>query len=151
MRYYFDTSALCRYYHAEPGSAKVEQLIDDSASVNILSWLTVLESQSAFAIKVRNSEISDRQFRILERKLKSDVARRKLLVVRVLRRHFDLAQRLISTYGLKQRLRSLDAIHLGIALDVRAQGRIDALVSADALLLDIALKEGLPVENLLVP
>jgi hypothetical protein len=52
---------------------------------------------------------------------------------------------------LKQRLRSLDALHLGVALDLNAANRIESLVTADALLEDVASKEGLPVQNPLRP
>src|SRR5436189_6119467 len=120
-----DTSALCRYYHAEPGSSKVESIIQESGSIHVLSWLTVLETQSAFALKVRTGEITDADFALLRRRLKTDIAQRRLLVTRVLRRHFDRAERLLMKYGLQQRLRSLDALHLGVVLDLHERGHID--------------------------
>jgi predicted nucleic acid-binding protein len=151
VRYYFDTSALCRYYHAEPGSPKVESIINESGSTNVLSWLTVLETQSAFALKVRTGEITAADFDVLRKRLKTDIAARRLLVTRVLRRHFDRAERLLAKYGLQQRLRSLDALHLGIALDLRDLSHIDTLVTADALLEDVGRKEGLVILNPLAP
>ena len=147
MRYYFDTSALCRYYHTESGTPKVEHLIQNASATHVLSWLTVLETQSAFALKVRTGEIVEADFAVLVKRLKAEIAARRFLVTRVLRRHFDRAERLIRQYGLQQRLRSLDALHLGVALDLHEHGHIDTLVSTDATLLDVGQKEGLSIIN----
>lgn len=151
MRYYFDTSTLVRYYHTEPGSTKVESLIREPGAIHVLSWLTVLETQSAFAQKVRTGEIAEADFLLLRKRLKADIAQRRLLVTRVLRRHFDRAETLLAKYGLQHRLRSLDALHIGIGLDFHERRHVDALVTADTMLADVALREGLVVENPLVP
>jgi len=111
----------------------------------------VLETQSAFALKVRTGEIAAADFDLLRKRLKADIAARRLLVTRVLRRHFDRAERLLAKYGFQQRLRSLDALHLGVALDLQDLGHIDTLVSADALLEDVGCKEGLGILNPLSP
>jgi hypothetical protein len=92
VRYYFDTSALVRYYHIEPGSAKVDALIREPNSTHLLSRLTVLETQSAFALNVRTGEITNADFVLLTKRLKADIALRRLLVVRVLRRQYDRAE-----------------------------------------------------------
>jgi predicted nucleic acid-binding protein len=147
VRYYFDTSALCRYYHNEPGSDIVEAIVNEPGATSLLSWLTVLEMQSAFALKVRNREISIDDFALLLRKFKSDVARRQFLVVRLLRRHFERAESLIAGYGVAQRLRTLDSLHLGVALDLRELGQLDWLVTADLDLEAVAQREGLPIKN----
>jgi hypothetical protein len=52
---------------------------------------------------------------------------------------------------LLQRLRSLDALHLAIAMQLRDAGRIDGFVTADALLVDVSGKESLPVIDPLHP
>lgn len=151
MKYYFDTSALCRYYHAEPGSDKVQALIDDSSTLCILSYLTVLETYSAFASKARTKSISAAKLRKLRTKFKTDVARHKFKVVRDLRRHYEQAAALIERYGQRQRLRSLDALHLAIALDLHHDDPIDGLVTTDKCLQSVATAEGLPVINPLAP
>jgi predicted nucleic acid-binding protein len=133
------------------GSPTVERIVNSPASSNVLSWLTVLETQSAFALKVRAGEISTDDFNLLRKRLKTDIAQRRLLVTRVLRRHFDRAERLLVRYGPKQRLRSLDALHLGIAIDLRDLGHIDTLITADKLLEDVGRQEGLTILNPLAP
>ncbi len=64
---YFDTSAIVRYYHAEPGSAQVEAMMHEAGSLQVVSWLAVIETQSAFALKVRTGEVSDGDFLALRK------------------------------------------------------------------------------------
>jgi hypothetical protein len=111
----------------------------------------MLETQSAFAMKVRTGEISKPDFLQLCKRFKTDIANRRFLVVRVLRRHFDRAEALIETYGLTQRIRSLDAIHLGVALDLAARGELSTIVTADNAQQAVAQQEGLTVINPLTP
>jgi predicted nucleic acid-binding protein len=151
VRYYFDTSALVRYYHAEPGSPEVEAIIQEAGATHVLSWLTVLETQSAFALKVRTGDITDSDFLLLLKRLKTDIAQRRLLVTRVLRRHFDRAERLLAKHAMQLRLRSLDALHLGIGLDLQDHGHVDTLVTTDITLASVAAQEGLTVRNPLSP
>ena len=151
MNVYLDTSAICRYYHAEPGSEKVEQVMNSAGTSPLISWLGVLETQSAFAMKVRTREITEQDFAMLRKRFKTDISLRRYLVVRVLRRHFDRAEALISIHGLPQRLRSLDALHLGVALDLRDRGELTTIVTADSALETVAASEGLTVINPLSP
>lgn len=50
-------------------------------------------------------------------------------------------------HGLSARLRTLDALHLAIALDLRDNGIADAFVTADSLLVSLGRAEGLTVVN----
>jgi len=151
VNYYYDTSALCRHYHAETGSDRVEALFEEDGARHVISRLTYVECHSAFALKVRTGQITGDDFALLRRRLRADVHRRSLVVARTLRLHFDLAESLLVKYSLTQRLRTLDALHLAIALDLRAKGSIDTLVSADAVLVSLARSEGLAVINPLDP
>jgi predicted nucleic acid-binding protein len=151
LRYYFDTSALVRYYHPELGSDQVERIIQEQGATHILSWLTVVETHSAFALKVRIGEITAADVGLLRTRLKTQIAERRFLVNRVLRRHYDGAERLLMKYGPVQKLRSLDALHLSIALDLRERGHVDTLVTADATLDKLGRNEGLTVHNPLGP
>jgi hypothetical protein len=55
------------------------------------------------------------------------------------------AEDLIARHGFVYRLRSLDALQLGVALDVRDQGLGDTVVAADVTLGEVAMREGLSV------
>jgi predicted nucleic acid-binding protein len=151
VNYYFDTSALCRYYHWEPGSDKVQALVDDPDSHCIVSYLTVLETYSAFAAQARSRVITKTKLGRLRTKFKTDIAQRRFRVVRALRRHFDHAAVLIERYGLTQRLRSLDALHLAIAIDLQTAGSADVFVTADKSLEAAAISEGLRTVSPLTP
>jgi len=59
--------------------------------------------------------------------------------------HFQGAERLLLHYGPSQSIRTLDALQLAVASDLRGQGLIDHFVCADRRLLAVATAEGLPV------
>jgi predicted nucleic acid-binding protein len=145
--HYFDTSALCRRYHTEPGSDVVERVFAEAGATQYVSWLTVLETQSAFALKVRTGEITETKLALLRTRLLSDIRERQLLVVRVLRRHYDHAGKLLMTYGPTVRLRSLDALHLAIALDLQQRGLAQKLFTADSAMISVGTQEGLTIIN----
>ena len=147
MANHFDTSALCRHYHREPGSDKVESVLAEAGSTHDVSWLTLLETQSAFALKVRTGEITESDLKPLRAQLRADISARRLLVIRVLRRHYDRAEKLLAKYGPTLRLRSLDALHLAMALDLRDRGMAQTLVSADATMVKVGILEGLAIIN----
>jgi predicted nucleic acid-binding protein len=151
MGNYFDTSALCRHYHWEPGSDVVEQVFSETTASRYVSWLTVLETQSAFALKVRTGEIDAKKLAVMRSLLKADITRQRLQVVRVLKRHYDRADKLLQTHGSTIRLRTLDALHLAIALDLESQGLAKSLVTADAAMAKVGVLEGLDVVNPLAP
>ena len=50
---FYDTSALGKRYHQEPGTARVDQLLADSGATHFISRLSVVEVYSVFAKKVR--------------------------------------------------------------------------------------------------
>jgi len=147
---YFETSALCRYYHVEQGSDRITQLVADAALKRVVSWLTVVESHSAFAQKVRVGTIDASDFEAFRERLAADISAGCWKVARVLRHHYDESVRLIETYGRKRRLRSLDALHLGIFIGLRRRGDAEKIVTADAIIEELATAEGLPVLNPLV-
>jgi PIN domain nuclease of toxin-antitoxin system len=67
VNFYYDTSALCRNYHREVGSDKVASLIATAGSRHVISRVTHLEIQSAFALKVRTKELSEADFDLSSR------------------------------------------------------------------------------------
>jgi hypothetical protein len=114
--YSFDTSALGKNYHNEVGTPKVEQLLREPGARHFISRLSVIEIQSVFAGKVRTGVISESDFRTLRRRFLTDVARRRLDVVRMSGFHYQEAERLIRKHAMSYSLRTLDAIQLSVVV-----------------------------------
>jgi hypothetical protein len=100
---------------------------------------------------VRTGEATIAQFTIAHKRFHAEVSQRVLSVARILVRHFREAERLVLTYGMGQRLRTLDALQIAVALDLWRNLRIDHFVVADVVVVDVATREGLPTVNVLGP
>jgi len=146
-RYFFDTSALVKHYHTEPGSAKVDLVLAEPGSEHFIARLTLAEAPSVFAKKVRTGEIADVDFDRLRLRLHADVRNRTLTPVRILNSHFDSAGDLIAKHGKTRQTRTLDALQLAIAHAIQQPTPVDQFVCADQRLCDLALLEGLAVVN----
>src|SRR6266511_4975579 len=142
--YFLDTSALAKHYHTEAGTAEVDKIFQTQGVQLVISRLAVVEIHSAFARKVRTGEITEPSFRLLASLFHADIAKRIIRVSRVKTQHFHQAAKLIEKHSLTKSLRTLDAIQLGIALDLLGRG-LDHFVSADENLCTIAQSEGLTV------
>src|SRR5262245_31229639 len=140
---FFDTSALGKHYHAELGTPKVDALLTEAGSRHFISGLSVVEILSVFAGKVRSGTITAAQFETLRKRFFSDVTNRVVRVVRMTGFHYQEAQRLVRKHGPTSRLRTLDALQLAVALDLRTRGVMDRFVCADKVLLAVASSEGL--------
>src|SRR5437667_272361 len=88
----------------------------------------------------------------LGRRFWADLTKTKRLTgVRLLVAHYQEAERLLRQHGPARRLRTLDALQLAVAIELRRKNAIERLVSADRELLAVAAAEGLTVldpENL---
>jgi uncharacterized protein len=142
---YFDTSALVKHYHAEAGSAEVDRLWHDPTNTLFISRLSVPELVSAFAGKVRTGQISAADFIALTRRFAADARKKSFTTIRLLAPHFKEAERQIRQHGLSVRLRTLDALQLAVALDLKARGLVTDFVCSDRGLLSVAAAEGLSV------
>ena len=143
---FLDTSALAKHYHIEIGSAQIDQLWNDSSRGLFISRLAALEMVSVFAGKVRADVISADDFDALRKRFAADLSKTKRLTsVRLLVAHFQEAERLLRAHGLQNRLRTLDALQLAVALDLHRRQAIDRLVAADRELLAVAAQEGLAI------
>ena len=143
--YFLDTSALVKHYHPEVGSADIDRLWNDPANSLFASRLSSLEIVSAFAGKVRTGQISPADFSVLTRRFAADVAKKRLPTVRLLAIHSRDADRLLRQHGLSAPMRTLDALQLAVALDLRSRGLVSHFVCADRDLLSIATREGLSI------
>jgi predicted nucleic acid-binding protein len=144
---YFDTSALVKHYHAEAGSPEVDRLWHDPTTALFISRLSVPELVSAFAGKVRTGEITPADFFALTRRFAADARNKNFTTIRLLARHFKEAERQIREHGLTVRLRTLDALQLAVALDLKTHGLVTDFVCSDRGLLSVAAAEGLVVFN----
>ncbi len=148
---FLDTSALVKHYHQEVGTDKVDRLWSDPANELFVSRLAVVESVSVFAKKVRTGAIAPADFALLRGRLFSDIQNRPPIVVRMLVRHFQEADRLVQQHALTSSLYTLDALQLAVALDLRSRGMIDEAVAADHVFIAVGSAEGLKVVNPEVP
>lgn len=146
-RYYLDTSAMIKRYHVEVGTPVMDRLLSESDDAFYLSRLATVEFQSAFARQVRMRIITEADFRQAHRRFLADIASPQYHVVRLLGRHFQIAEKLVHQHSVTRNLRTLDAIHLAIALDIRLPQDIGYFVYADANLCEVAELEGFTVIN----
>ena len=149
--YFFDTSALIKYYHTELGSDRVSEIFGEPERVVRASSLGVLEAQSVFAMKVRSGELDRAAAGMFRAQLMLDIAAGSIETYKVTPDHFNLAERLIGRYGYAQRLRTFDALQLAVALDLRDVNLADFFVAADKALLDCSIAAGLRSINPEIP
>ena len=146
-RYFFDTSALVKCYHAKAGTDVVDRVIGEAGAELLITRLTLVEMISAFAIKVRTGELDTVEFARLRALFATHIARRRYRVVRLLNTHFDRARDLIASHGHLRQIRSLDALQLSVALHIHHIDPIDYFLCNDQRLCEVASVEGLAVVN----
>lgn len=144
---FLDTSVLVKRYHVEAGTTLIDQLFDDHQTDLFISRIGFIETQSALATKVRSGHLAESDYELARRRFLGDVKSHRILVVRVLARHYLLAEKLITRHAKHRRLRTLDAFQLSIGLDLRVQKRIDVFTCADEALCEVAALELLTIVN----
>lgn len=145
--YYYDTSAVAKYYFSEDKADSVARFLDDPQNTNYISRLATVEIKSAFARDIRVGEATPAEYDLFEEKFTADVDKRKIVVINVLVRHFKSAEFLIEKYGFKSSLKTLDAVQLSVAIDLKEKVSVNYFVCADKNLCKIANKEGFEVIN----
>jgi len=151
--YYFDASALVKYYILEPGSSWVRELINttdeqDGQPVHMIFMADVsaAEVAAAFAVLHRTGRIRRRVWDGVFDRFMDDVNWRYQLV-RAGRDDFFAAATLTRSHPLK----AYDAVQLAVALRhsrALATHRLTlTFVSGDDTLLAAAQTEGLPTDN----
>ena len=145
--YFFDSSALAKFYHPEVGTPEVDRIFRTPGIQVRISRLTVVELPSVFAIKVRTQFISREDARLLVRQFQEDIVAQKFLVTAIRELEFAAAERLLEQYAFDLRLRALDAIQIAVALRLKSQGLVDQFVAADKVLCEVAALEGFAVLN----
>jgi len=139
-RLFFDTSALVKYFHEEPGSRRVIELIDDEAHVVWISALARVEFVSAVHRKRREQQLSEVQ---LQQALSGfEEALHAFRIVPLGPPVVERADALIRFHGVEYSLRTLDALHLATCLIDAGEGGAEAFVVADDRLYAVAQAEG---------
>ncbi len=98
---FFDTSALVKHYHDEPGSAVIDSAFDDPDAIRIITDIMVIEFHSAFTRRVRMGEITTEDYRRAKSELDSDIREDKLHVEALSEADKVEAAWLIEQYGPK--------------------------------------------------
>ncbi len=146
--YFLGTRALAKRYKKESGSEYMDRILEQPGSRSLISHLSIVELESVLAIKTRTGEIDEQALQIARRRFRADIARQRLLVAPpVHERHFHGAKRLLIQYGVPEGLRTLDALQLAIALDLRQLGQVEVLVAADQRLCHVASMAGCSAVN----
>jgi len=142
--YFVDTSALCKRYIAEVGTAWVQSQLEPSAgNLILISQLAILEMMTLLARRQRENSITTNAFVIHKNNFLLH-ADSEYLVIPV----DDKAWLRARDLALKHPVRSLDAIQLASALEAaQALGAKPVFVSADERLLAVAAAEGFSVDN----
>lgn len=136
--FYLDTSALIPYYRNEASSEKVQTFLQSMERPPLLSNLTKTEFASALARWVRMKELSTTEADQIQLKFSQHLEQNLYQVKAMTDAHFALAERwMIQRIGA---LRTLDALHLALAMQLEA-----TLVTCDKALADAAEKLELPI------
>jgi predicted nucleic acid-binding protein len=143
---FLDTSALVKYYHPEDGTPAVTRIVEASGARHYISRLSLVETVSAFAVKFRTGHIDELALDELRRRFYHDIGQGHFRIMPVTTSRYQEAMQLIERH-VRSRLRTLDALHLAVALALSQQGMIDQFVCADQTLCDMAMAEGLAVIN----
>lgn len=145
--YFFDTSAIVKYYHLEIGTPAVSAIFKEPTRTIRLSSLGFLELQSALAMKIRTGSLTRAAAGVQRAPFVLDIAAGEIEIYDVNGNHLRMAEQLIGRYGFGQRLRTLDALQLAVAIDLFREGLADRFVVADQALVEIARLEGLETIN----
>ena len=144
--YFFDTSALFKRYHREPGTAAVDTAFATPA-IRMASDLALIELASSFARRVRMQDITVEDFQAAKAAIARDAnAQAMLRIVPLGEADKAEAARLLEQYGLTQELRTLDALHLAIMRRFGPEA-LTAVYCADRRLIAILETEGFTVIN----
>ena len=111
--YFFDTSAVCKHYHAETGTNKVDRLLGITGSIFFISRLAFVEVHSVFAKKVRMGQLTLIEGESATRRFRADIARKLLRVIRLTAAHYRSAEKFVRRIGPTANLRHIGRLAIG--------------------------------------
>lgn len=136
--FFFDTSALVKRYHVEPGTERVDAILDDPDAEIFISSLAIIESVSAFKRKHNRGEVTEQEMTnlisVFFREALDDFVILPL-EESVMTFSFDLI--------LDEDLRTLDSLQLSAGLSLASEIENLTFVTADEKLVEIADQRGL--------
>lgn len=141
MRYIFDSSALAKLFHPEPGSRTVTAIFNDRANVIYVSRLAQIELTSVAAIKVRSGVMTPSDAAEFLADVADTAELQRFLVQPLLEEDYTRGQQLLTRHAQRNRLRTLDGLHLASAMRRRAISGLDFFVTADLHLVQAAALE----------
>jgi predicted nucleic acid-binding protein len=137
MTYFFDSSALVKWYHDEAGTRKVSQVLAETSHAVWISELAIAEVQSAFYRRSRLGEIDRDALTQALTSFKESMGRFRLEPVGT--SVIDSAVSLMAKHAHVRALKTLDALHLGTFERIAEPDWTFA--AADQTVLDIAQSE----------
>lgn len=147
--HFSDTSAFAKLYHVEVGSDIVERLFNAAPGSILISRLVLLEIESVLAIKVRTKALDETGRSLARRRLQADLSQGRVSVgPPIEERHYRSARRLVVQYGVTLALRSLDAVQMAVALELKQSGVVSVFVAGDQKLCGVAQACGFSTINL---
>jgi len=145
--YFFDTSALVKLYHREDGSEKAEEIFNESDSLVFVSEMGTVEIHSALVKKVRVKELSKDEMDKALQSFYDDCVNERIRVVPMEPVYYQKAIVSLIEFGVRNNLRTLDAIQLSVASAFSERRELTYFVCADPVLCHIAQIAGLEVIN----
>ncbi len=113
MFYYYDTCAIAKAFHAEPGSDVIVKLLSNNIEATYISDVTYPEFYSTTYKKLRSKEIT-KEATTIQVCRKFEMTIQYFNVVNVNALIFAESKHLIARWGSKYDLRTLDALHLAV-------------------------------------
>ncbi len=145
MNYFFDSSALAKLFHPEPGSDKVIQIYSEHRNRAFTSRLAVVELTSVAGVKVRTGTINKEKAATFLADVAESADSQRFIIQRILDEDYRQAQTLLTHYAQQHSLRTLDSLQLASAIRLRARTNIDYFVTSDRTLAKVAKMEGFTV------
>ena len=146
MIYFLDTSALAKRYLTERGSTRIRRLLEGKTDVFYQTFIAPIEFASALYRRLRAGELTGAEVTILLRSYVAHSHQDYLLVP-----YSDALMARAATLVARQALRTLDAVQLASALELRDKLPLEELplcfMAADDRLLNAAREEHLQVVN----
>lgn len=142
MLYFFDSSALAKLFHQEPGSSTVTAIFAEQDKEIYDSRLARIELTSVAAIKVRTGAMTPSDAVEFLADVEDTAESQQFLVQPLVEADYTRAQQLLTRYAPQNRLRTLDALDLASAMRLRTTFGVDYFVTADLHLAQVAALEG---------